>query len=416
MLRILWISDSIFPCVAKLRGLKRDFGTGWIFASAEYLVNNESNISLGVVNFVPNADFSVVNDNNIKHIVIPKEKCFEYCTWSMVFEVFQPDLIHVHGSEYKHLFSFQVTNPRYKVLVSIQGIISIIGKYYLGNVSVFDHLRSITLRDLLRGDTVFSQKMNVVKRGRYEVKNLVRVDAIIGRTEWDRAHTAVLTNAKYYHCNESLREPFYQGSWSVHTCKEFRLFVSQGHYPIKGLHVLLRALSLILKEFPDTTLYVAGNDIVNRGFKRNGYGKYLKELINKLKLKNKVFFCGPLDGDNMKSELLKSHVSVTPSIIENSPNSVGEAQILGVPTVCSFVGGVSSMVLDNYNGLLYRFEEPEMLAYQVCRIFRSREFASQLSINAQATARLRHDKEINLRNLVKIYHAVSTTVEEVTTK
>jgi glycosyltransferase involved in cell wall biosynthesis len=41
----------------------------------------------------------------------------------------------------------------------------------------------------------------------------------------------------------------------------------------------------------------------------------------------------------MKSEYLNCKVFVSPSPIENSPNSVWDAEILGVPTVASYVGG-----------------------------------------------------------------------------
>ena len=41
------------------------------------------------------------------------------------------------------------------------------------------------------------------------------------------------------------------------------------------------------------------------------------------------------------------------SYIENSPNSVGEAQMVGVPVVASRVGGTDSMVEHGKTGFMY---------------------------------------------------------------
>ena len=57
-------------------------------------------------------------------------------------------------------------------------------------------------------------------------------------------------------------------------------------------------------------------------------------------LEDKVSFLGPLNAEQMKAEYLRSNVFLCPSSIENSPNSLGEAQMLGVPCVASYVGGI----------------------------------------------------------------------------
>lgn len=63
----------------------------------------------------------------------------------------------------------------------------------------------------------------------------------------------------------------------------------------------------------------------------------------------------------MKQEYLNANVFICPSSLENSPNSLGEAQILGTPCLASYVGGIPDMMFGN-EGYLYRFEEIEMLA------------------------------------------------------
>ena len=86
-------------------------------------------------------------------------------------------------------------------------------------------------------------------------------------------------------------------------------------------------------------------------------------------LERNVVFTGPLDEEKMCQRYLKSNVFVCPSSIENSPNSLGEAMVLGVPCVASDVGGVSDMLKHKEEGFVYQTDAPYMLAHYVCEIF-----------------------------------------------
>ena len=108
----------------------------------------------------------------------------------------------------------------------------------------------------------------------------------------------------------------------------------------------------------------------------------------------------------MLNAYLKAHVFVCPSSIENSPNSLGEAQILGVPSIGSYVGGSPDMIAHNESGLLYRFEEYEMLAYHIMDIFNNDEKAKHLSKNSSIEASKRHDKKVNSERLIAIYKTI----------
>ena len=91
-----------------------------------------------------------------------------------------------------------------------------------------------------------------------------------------------------------------------------------------------------------------------------------------------------------------------PSAIENSPNSLCEAQILGVPTIASYCGGTPTLVEDGKSGFLYRYEEFEMLAQTIIRLFTLTDF-SELSECERVTAFRRHDKTKNAMDLKTIY-------------
>jgi glycosyltransferase involved in cell wall biosynthesis len=121
---------------------------------------------------------------------------------------------------------------------------------------------------------------------------------------------------------------------------------------------------------------------------------------------DKIVFTGLLSEEEMCKRYLNSNVFVCPSSIENSPNSVGEAQLLGVPCVASYVGGVPDMVKNEETGLLYRFDEAEMLAKAVCRIFEDAELANTISQKGKEAAFMRHSQIRNAENLNSIYKAI----------
>ena len=102
----------------------------------------------------------------------------------------------------------------------------------------------------------------------------------------------------------------------------------------------------------------------------------------------------------------KAHVFICPSSIENSPNSLGEAQLIGTPTIGSYVGGIPNMIQHHQTGLLYRFEEYEMLAKYICDIFENSTLALHLSQNAITAAEARHNVHDISKKMFNIYNEI----------
>ena len=117
-------------------------------------------------------------------------------------------------------------------------------------------------------------------------------------------------------------------------------------------------------------------------------------------------FTGPLGDEAMAEEFRKAHICVIPSAIENSPNSLGEAQIMGTPCVASFVGGVPDMITDNVTGLLYRFDDHIVLAYKIMELFKNDELAQYISKNGIIDASKRHDRTKIVKRILDIYQEI----------
>lgn len=414
-MKILWITNILFPeASAALAGNKElKSSGGWMLGAAKGLLEH-GNIDLYVATVSSQVTtLTKLQGKDITYFVIPLGKGNirenkEYNTyWQKIHSEVKPDVVHIHGTEYSHGYAYMQACNCDNVVVSIQGLKSACCDYYHYGITRSEIYKTITLRDLFRG-SILRDKLSFKRSAKYEIEMLKSAKHIIGRTSWDKERSwAINPNAKYHFCNETLREEFYDGSvWDYKKCNKHTIFLSQAGYPIKGLHQVLRAMPLILRHYPDTVIRVAGSDITRTDHIRDymhytGYGKFIKKLINKLELREKVIFTGNLNAAEMKSEYLSANVFVCPSSIENSPNSLGEAQILGVPCVASYVGGIPDMMIGCEQNL-YRFEEVEMLAYKVCKVFEREE----KQINLCSAAIKRHDQKANSEQLLTIYNEI----------
>ena len=105
--------------------------------------------------------------------------------------------------------------------------------------------------------------------------------------------------------------------------------------------------------------------------------------------------------------LLKTiHVFVIPSTIENSPNSLAEAQIMGVPCVGSNVGGISTYIENYVTGLLYNNNDQVYLANCIAELFENDDKANKISTMAREVAVKRHDKDKSVNELIYAYTTI----------
>lgn len=328
-------------------------------------------------------------------------------------KAYQPDVIHIWGTEYAHTLAMVNAAEQEamvnRVVVSIQGLCSIYAGHYAEGVPQ-SVIRGKTLRDLLRQDDIPRQQKKFALRGKLEVQALRKVSHVIGRTVWDKACTNQINpQAAYHFCNETLRMAFFDHQWDFSSCTRYNIFASSCVYPVKGFHYLLEAFAEVVKAYPDATLSVPGKSYLTVSPLRcSSYQKYLAKLTRQYGLEDKIEFLGSLSAEGMKDAYLKANVFVLPSTIENSPNSLGEAMLLGVPCVAADVGGVTTMMTHETEGFVYQSTAPYMLAHYIKNVFAMGERAAAMGQAARAHARKTHDPETNLRDLLGIYEEIAT--------
>ncbi|MBA6384477.1 glycosyltransferase [Colwellia sp. BRX10-6] len=407
-MKILWVTNVPLPEICDLLNIKNNPLGGWLVQSSDLLARTEQ-IDLNIA-FPFNKDIDNVKGEKVNYHAFCK---LTESKVTNLIESISPDVIHIYGTELPHSFLFQKCAEalNIKVVVSIQGLVSVCSKYIYADLPL-SIIYGMTFRNLLKFDNVFGLKRLFDKRGRMEVQLLQKSQAVIGRTQWDKECVSHINpDLTYYHCNETIREIFYHHKWNINKISKHQIFISQGHYPLKGLHYLIEAISNVVKVYPETKVIIGGKNILKDDSRfgiqlKTKYANYINGLINKYELENNINFLGTLDQEQMVENLLKSHLYVCCSTIENSPNSLGEAMLIGVPSIASFVGGIPDMVNDGDNCLLYQHNAPYMLANKIKKIFGSDDLALKLSKKAIEKALVTHAPQSNNKNLIDIYKKI----------
>ena len=325
---------------------------------------------------------------------------------------FQPDVIHSWGVEYDHALAMANAAREEGKLVctvaSIQGLCRFLAEHYLDGIPQKVQ-RQTTFRDFVRKDNLLRQQEKFVLRGKLETQTVQTLKHIIGRTTWDKEKTAIMNpNRQYHFCNETLRAPFYEGQWRYGECKQHRVFASSCSYPIKGFHILLEAMAIVRETYPDATLAVTGRSFAPGDWKgrlrRGTYEVYLDKLARKYQLP--IVFLGNLSAEEMKRAYLDANVFCLPSTMENSPNALGEAMLLGVPCVAADVGGVRDLLEAGREGRIYPPGDVQALAKHICELFAMEDQAAALGEAARSHAAVTHAPQKNLKDLLAIYESL----------
>lgn len=425
-MKVLWLINAPIPALCERAGLPAQIKEGWIeglYNSLMALVREEKQdfqLAMAFPQFSRSETIEGELDGNSFYGFYKEEdKPYKYNKrleerLKYIIEKADPDVVHIAGTEYEHAAAMvRVFNKPEKTVVSIQGLTSVYARHYMADLPIKVRY-GFTFRDLVKLDNLYFDRKKYYKRGAMEKETIRGAGYIIGRTDWDNICTRLINpDARYHYCSEILRKDFYDGSrWSMDECDSHTIFVSQGYYPIKGLHYMLEALSDIRKFYPDVRLRVAGGVSLNNAglknrLKQKNYQRYLAKLIDKYSLAECVEFLPPLKADEMKRMYLKSNVFVSPSSIENSPNSLGEAMMLGVPCVSSLVGGVGNMLINGAEGFTYQHDAPYMLAFYIMKIFEMqknhREQIICMTDAAHAHAEQLFDRRKNAEQMCTIY-------------
>jgi glycosyltransferase involved in cell wall biosynthesis len=347
------------------------------------------------------------HDDRIASFVVPGDWTGNSLELSLrlsrgIVDRWRPDLMHIHGTECPYGLLTARRMVDCPALISLQGLLGPYSEWYryFGNSSFMDILRMHRWLEIaaMRGQWIGFRKYRKTAIREREIITGNRF--FMGRTAWDRAYIRALNpSARYYHGGELLREAFWQDRWNIGEARRHRIVFTNAGHPRKGTETLLDALKLLKPDFPDIQVGIAG-----ALSQRTGYGRYIRSRIGELG--TSAFELGQLNADEMVRELIKSHVFVSPSFIDNSPNAVCEAQLLGMPVISTYTGGVPSLIEDGRTGLFVPTGDAPMLAARLREVFEDDALALRLSIYAREAARKRHDPDSVVQEILTVYQKI----------
>lgn len=411
-MRVLWF--SVTPsCYANINSMSYN-GGGWV-ASLERAVRLHTDLELGIA-FEMSTDVVKDEVDGVAYYPINIDTCSKRMKdrYTMrheegmliprmleIVEDFRPDIIQCFGSEWSYgLIADYVDVP---VVVHMQGSMpSYYNALYPPRYSSWSAARYYLSRLNVR--MAFREAMNPRKnrqRTERELRVFSAVRHYLGRTRWDRSIVDLFApGADYFTCNELLRQSFYDvgRSWELKNRPVVKIVTVGNGSLWKGMDVLIKTASALTRYTDLNFEWRVVGGVQNR--------RYI-ESREKLSFDDcNVTFTGVLDETRLAYELLDADVYVHPSYIDNSPNSLCEAMLLGLPCIATAVGGVPDMVHDGVEGMLVPPNEPYMLADTIKNLCQNPTKMERLGQAARRRALYRHDTERVVHELLTAYHTI----------
>lgn len=392
-------------------GLGIKGGGGWTAALINKMMK-ETDFNFAYAAFGDVNDLQHIQRERIDYFVIPNklnaagchpEKGLDVCR--TLVESWKPDIIHVHGTE--GLFGLLSARcmVKYPLVISLQGLLGPCSEWYrfFGNQSLCDIMRMHRWDELITMRGLWKGYRQINKNAKREKEIITGNSFFMGRTSWDKAYIQMLNpKAKYYYEGRILRDAFWNKHWDVNKIKRHRIIFTNAKHPRKGTEILLEAAKRLKSEYPDIEIAIAGGIP-----ERSGYGMFLRKRFNECSAT--VNELGALKAEQMTDELLTSHVFVSPSYIDNSPNAVAEAQLVGMPLISTYTGGLPSLIAEGRTGLFFPTGDAAMLAAKLKEIFTNDDLAVRLGNKAREIAIKRHNPDCIVQGLIETYKNILTT-------
>ncbi|UUX91810.1 glycosyltransferase [Methanoplanus endosymbiosus] len=168
---------------------------------------------------------------------------------------------------------------------------------------------------------------------------------------------------------------------------------------LKGTEYLIQSIIYLTKAFPEIIIIIAG---IGPEKER------LEQLVQKLKLSEKVVFKGFISHELAIEYYKFSDVFVLPSVnLNGQTEGLGvvllEAMACKTPVIGSNVGGIPDIIKDGRNGFLVPEKDPEAIAGKIKIILDNNELREKFITNGYTTVKENFSWDIILKKNEEIY-------------
>ena len=374
-------------------------GGGWTGSLAREIRHTHPEIELGMA--IPCRESIKDDIDGIKIYGIPpikhgfvnysKKLSRQIILMKQIIEDFKPDIIHVFGSE--HTGGMVATITDIPVVLHLQGILNFLKEAWLPQNMSWEKL-------ILQHPKQIFQRKGLIRACETEKIILSHCHYFMGRTEMDSRVSRILSpRSEYYYCSEMLRPEIFNSTveWSFHTRRE-KIVISIISSPsYKGGDVILRTAKILKEE-------------LGLLFQWHVYG--ITEMKDSVRLANikcndvGVKCCGVINAKTLVEAITSADVFVHPSYIENSSNSVCEAQALGIPVIACYVGGIPSIISNEETGVMVPASDPYMMASYIAELSINEEKAITMGASGRTAALSRHNPNKIVNDVINIYNEI----------
>lgn len=144
-------------------------------------------------------------------------------------------------------------------------------------------------------------------------------------------------------------------------------------YKRKGFDTLIKAFAQIAFKYPGWKVILAGNP------KEETDVQLMCSLPKELKIEKQIVFPGWVVGEEKDKLFRNASVFCLASSGEGFPMAVLDAWAYGIPVVCTPVGGLPDIVVEEENALMFEYGDVDMLARQLDRILSDEKLRNRIA-------------------------------------
>lgn len=414
-MKILWLTETPSKYKPEEFGYN---GRGWIESLQTLLENSPEIDQLGIA-FPHFTDSQKVIVNKTSYYPIKRKKPENIIAWILsnwknkiedekeinslehIIKDFNPDIIHIFGTESWLCNAVRLTHK--PCVVHLQGLLQpCFNAYNPVDISKYD-LIGYSWTEFAKGISLWHHKRIFDKKSKREYKFFKEILFFMGRTRWDKGISEFLSShSTYFHIDEVLRDKFYVTSpWKLILKDKIIITSTLSDALYKGLDLVIKTAILLVKENIDFEWRIIGVRYDSKT------AQLLKKKLHIDYSSLNIHLLGIKDTDEIIDLLSETRFYVHTSYIDNSPNSLCEAQYMGVPVIATNVGGISSLIKDDEDGFLVPANDPYFLASRIAQLNMNSSVLSRISAKARENAQRRHRKENILKQVIQAYKYLS---------